>query len=154
MLNLVIKTALQNRLFIVCASLALIVIGAVVTGSLPIDVLPNLTRPRVTLVTEVEGMAPEEVEQRVTFPLETAITGAPGVNAVRSSSDIGLSMIQVDFDWGANIYTSRQIVQERIATVRERLPDDVEIHMGADLVAARTDHDDRRVERRWFDQPT
>lgn len=130
MLNFIIRTALQNRLLTVCLSLAVIVVGSVLTAGLPIDVLPNLTRPRVTLITECKGLAPEEVEQRVTFPLETAITGAPGVTSVRSSSDIGLSMIQVDFDWGANIYTSRQIIQERISTVRERLPDNIELHMG------------------------
>lgn len=130
MLNFVIQTALRNRLFVVCASLAIIVIGSVVAKSLPIDVLPNLTRPRVTLVTECDGLAPEEVEQRVTFPLETAITGAPGVTVVRSSSDIGLSMVQVDFEWGAEIYRSRQIVQERISTVRDRLPPDVKVQMG------------------------
>lgn len=130
MLNYVIQTALRNRLLIVCGSLAVIVVGSVIARSLPIDVLPDLTRPRVTLLTEVEGLAPEEVEQRVTFPLETAIIGAPGVSAVRSSSDIGLSMIQVDFDWGADIYRSRQIIQERVATVRDRLPRDVELHMG------------------------
>ncbi len=130
MLNLVIQFALRNRLFIVCASLGIIALGSMVAQSLPIDVLPNLTRPRVTLVTECQGLAPEEVEQRVTFPLETAITGAPGVTAVRSSSDISLSMVQVDFEWGAEIYRARQIVQERIAMVRDRLPDDVEVQMG------------------------
>ena len=130
MLNFIIRTALSYRLLTVCLSLAVIVVGSVLTVGLPIDVLPNLTRPRVTLVTECAGLAPEEVEQRVTFPLETAITGAPGVTSVRSSSDIGLSMIQVDFDWGANIYTSRQIIQERISMVRDRLPANVELHMG------------------------
>ena len=130
MLNHVIQFALRNRLFILCVSVGLIVVGSMVARTLPIDVLPNLTRPRVTLVTECEGLAPEEVEQRVTFPLETAITGAPGVAAVRSSSDIGLSMVQVDFDWNAEIYRARQIVQERIATVRDRLPENVEVQMG------------------------
>ena len=130
MLNHVIQFALRNRLFILCLSLGLIVLGSIVAQSLPIDVLPNLTRPRVTLVTECEGLAPEEVEQRVTFPLETAITGAPGVTAVRSSSDIGLSMVQVDFEWSAEIYRARQIVQERIAMVRDRLPENVEVQMG------------------------
>ena len=130
MLNYVIQMALRNRLLIVCVSLAVIVLGSVIARSLPIDVLPDLTRPRVTLLTEAMGLAPEEVEQRVTFPLETAIIGAPGVSAVRSSSDIGFSMIQVDFDWGSDIYQSRQIIQERVASVRERLPRDVELHMG------------------------
>lgn len=130
MLNVVVQAALRNRLVIVCASLAVIVTGAIVARNLPVDVLPNLTRPRVTLIAECDGLAPEEVEQRVTFPLETVINGAPGVISVRSSSDIGLSLIQVDFDWGANIYTSRQIIQERIATVRDRLPPDIDVQMG------------------------
>ena len=130
MLNYIIQTALRNRLLIVCFSLAVIVVGTVIARSLPIDVLPDLTRPRVSLLTECNGLAPEEVEQRVTFPLESAIIGAPGVSAVRSTSDIGLSVIQVDFDWDAEIYQSRQIIQERVATVRDRLPRDVELHMG------------------------
>ena len=122
MLNAIIQFSLRNRLVIVCLAVAVIVLGSLVTQSLPIDVLPKLTRPRVVLVTECEGLAPEEVEQRVTFPLETAINGASGVSAVRSSSDIGLSVINVEFDWGANVYTARQVVQERIATVLDRLP--------------------------------
>lgn len=130
MLNAIIQFSLRNRLVIVCLAIAVIVLGSLVTQSLPIDVLPKLTRPRVVLVTECEGLAPEEVEQRVTFPLETAINGASGVSAVRSSSDIGLSVINVEFDWGANVYTARQVVQERIATVSDQLPKDVRPQMG------------------------
>ncbi len=130
MLNAIIQFSLRNRLLIVCMAIALIVLGSLVAQSLPIDVLPKLTRPRVVLVTECEGLAPEEVEQRVTFPLETAINGASGVMAVRSSSDIGLSVINVEFDWGVDVYTARQVVQERMATVQDRLPKDVRPQMG------------------------
>ena len=129
MLNSIIRFALNNRLLIVCVSLAVIVLGTLITASLPIDVLPDLTRPRVTVFTEAHGMAPEEVEQRVTFPLESALNGAPGVTTVRSTSDIGYSAITVEFDWGADIYTARQIVQERIAMARDRLPRNAETQL-------------------------
>ncbi len=130
MLNSIIQFSLRNRLLIIGAAIALIVLGSVTARWLPIDVLPNLTRPRVVLVTECEGLAPEEVERRVTFPLESAINGASGVIAVRSSSDIGLSVVNVEFDWGTDVYTARQIVQERIATVQDDLPGDVRPQMG------------------------
>ena len=127
MLNYIIRTALQQRLLVMCVALAVIVLGSISARMLPIDVLPNLTRPRVTLLAECHGMAPEEVEKRVTLLLETALNGAPQVRAIRSSSDIGFAVIQIDFDWGADIYQARQIVEERIATVRERLPVEVEV---------------------------
>ena len=130
MLNAVIRYSLRNRLLILCAAIAVMVLGSVTARSLPIDVLPSLTRPRVVLVTECEGLAPEEVERRVTFPMESAINGASGVIAVRSSSDIGLSVINVEFDWGTDVYTARQIVQERIATVQENLPPNTRPQMG------------------------
>ena len=130
MLNAIIKFSLRNRLLILCGAIAVLVLGAIVTTTLPIDVLPNLTRPRVVIVTECEGLAPEEVEQRVTFPLESTINGAAGVIAVRSSSDIGLSVINVEFDWGTDVQTARQIVQERMAIVTDQLPRDVKPQMG------------------------
>ncbi|MEW4491107.1 efflux RND transporter permease subunit [Thalassoglobus sp. JC818] len=130
MLNHIIQFALQNRLIILCGAIAVLVAGSMVTATLPIDVLPNLTRPRVVIVTECEGLAPEEVEQRVTFPLEATINGAAGVIAVRSSSDIGLSVINVEFDWGTDVQTARQIVQERMSLVSDQLPDDVTPQMG------------------------
>lgn len=130
MLNAIIQIALRNRLLILCGTFAVMIMGTIVAQSLPIDVLPSLTRPRVVLVTECEGLAPEEVEQRVTLPLESAINGAVGVTAVRSSSDIGLSVINVEFEWGENVFTARQVVQERLATVKDRLPEGISPQMG------------------------
>lgn len=130
MLNAIINFSLRNRLIILCAAVAVLIVGSITARSLPIDVLPNLTRPRVAIVTECEGLAPEEVEQRVTFPLESTINGAAGVIAVRSSSDIGLSVINVEFDWGTDVQSARQIVQERMAIVADQLPTDVKPQMG------------------------
>ncbi len=130
MLNNIIRFSLRNRLLILCGAIAILVLGSLTAYSLPIDVLPGLTRPRVVIVTECEGLAPEEVELRVTFPLESAINGASGVIAVRSSSDIGLSVINVEFDWGTDVYRARQIVQERMATVQDRLPEGTKPQMG------------------------
>ena len=130
MLNSIIRFALSQRLVVVAAAIGTIVVGLLVAQQLRIDVLPDLNRPRVTLVTECPGLAPEEVEQRVTFPLETAVNGASGVIAVRSSSDVGLSIIYVEFDWGTDIYNARQIVQERVATVGDRMPDGVQPQIG------------------------
>jgi len=130
MLNAIIQFALRNRLIVLCGAIAVLVAGTLTAVSLPIDVLPNLTRPRVVIITECEGLAPEEVEQRVTFPLEAGINGAAGVIAVRSSSDIGLSVINVEFDWGTDVQTARQIVQERMALSTEQMPEGVQPQMG------------------------
>ena len=130
MLNAIIQFSLNHRLVIVAAAVAVMFYGTYTAHQLPIDVLPDLTRPRVVLITEAPGLAPEEVESLITFPLETAVNGASGVEAVRSSSDIGLSVIYVEFDWSSDIYTARQIVQERIATVIEDMPPGVRPQMG------------------------
>ncbi|QDU60358.1 Cobalt-zinc-cadmium resistance protein CzcA [Planctomycetes bacterium Pan216] len=125
MLNAVIRLALKNRLLVIGLALVIAMYGSWVTSQLSIDVFPQLTRPRVTIMTEAPGLAPEEVETLVTFPLETALNGAAGVETVRSSSGIGLSIIFVEFGWNADIYTARQIVQERMALASEQLPEGI-----------------------------
>src|SRR5262245_10822145 len=122
MLNAIIRFALRNRVLIVAVSLAVLVYGAYSGARLPIDVLPDLDRPRVVVLTECPGMAPEEVELQVTQPLETALQGATGVQAVRSSSALSLSSITVEFDWKTNVYVARQLVQERLTAAAGSLP--------------------------------
>lgn len=126
MLNAIIQFALNNRLLVLLAAGFVAFYGMRSASELPIDVLPDITRPRVSLLTECPGLAPEEVEALVTLPLESALNGATGVETIRSSSDIGLSVIQVEFGWNQEIYRARQIVQERLAGAVGDLPPGIE----------------------------
>lgn len=122
MLNRIISLSLRNRMLVVVSSALLIVFGVYVSFHMEVDVLPDLTAPTVAVLTEAHGMAPEEVEQLVTFPIETAVNGATDVRRVRSSSSAGFSIVWVEFDWGTDILVARQIVNEKILLIAEEIP--------------------------------
>lgn len=125
MLNKIIHYSLHNRLVVLVAALVLMISGIYTAFHTDVDVFPDLNAPTVVIMTEANGMAPEEVERLVTFPVETAVNGAMDVRCVRSSSTTGFSVVWVEFEWGTDIYKARQIVSEKLAVVGEELPQNV-----------------------------
>ncbi|MDG0856174.1 efflux RND transporter permease subunit [Roseateles puraquae] len=130
MFNWIVLTSLRNRLFVLAIAALLMAYGGYTAWRTPVDVFPDLNKPLVTVLTEAGGMAPEEVEQLVTFPIETALNGMPGITRVRSTSGIGLSIVYAEFDWGTDVYRNRQQVSERLAQLRGQLPAEVTPVMG------------------------
>jgi HME family heavy-metal exporter len=130
MFTFLVSQSLRNRLLVLALAVVLVIYGGYTVTKLPVDVFPDLNRPTVTIMTEAEGLAPPEVEQLVSFPIETQMNGIPGVSRVRSVSGIGLSIVYVEFNWGTDIYRNRQQVSERLIAARDQLPANTVPQMG------------------------
>jgi len=122
MLNNIIKFSLNNKYLILLASVLLVVIGTRTAINMDVDVFPDFTSPTVVVMTDAHGMASEEVERLVTFPIETSVNGATDVRRVRSVSSQGFSFVWVEFDWGTDIFKARQIVSEKLISISSLMP--------------------------------
>lgn len=126
MIESILRFSLTHRVLVILCAAVLIVWGGFTAARLPVDVFPDLTAPTVTVITEAHGMAPEELETRVTFLIETALNGAPGIRRVRSTTGIGISLVYAEFEWGEDVYRARQIVAEKLQLVQGSMPAEVE----------------------------
>lgn len=122
MLNSIISRSLQHRWLVIAVAVLLVIVGAITVPKMAVDVLPDLNRPVVTIMTEAHGLGPEETETLVSIPIETTVNGATGVQRVRSASSAGFSIVFVEFDWGTDVYRARQVVNEKLQTIQSRLP--------------------------------